>query len=1579
MTQPNPASTNLTSALEVARRDLLDLGLRNPLLNYRLLRARGLDITGEKSAEVFRILVREEKRMTFLPGEPAAANENTGEAHLAQPEDESEAALRYTDLRLQTTYTSEQLQSRLLTTYHAARTSMEEQGVNTLYLALGMLNWSDDDNGKSYRAPLILIPVELERANAKDRFHLKYTGEDLGENVSLVEKLKQDFGVKNFPSLGEADDLDTTAYFQELAQKVQGRAGWEVETDAISLGFFSFSKFLMYRDLDSATWPNAQGILDHDILQSLLGDVGFQHSASNYRDDVLLDDQLHDRPVAQVVDADSSQTIALLDVLDGCSMVIQGPPGTGKSQTIVNLIAAAVAVGKKVLFVSEKMAALDVVKRRLDKVRLGGACLELHSNRTNKKNIVEELKRTIHCERTAVPGFGTELELLSASRERLNAYCKAVNEAIGASGETPCSAYGKLLSAQGGLQSLETPALRLSGVEKWTSLDTVRRSHLVQELQDRLIKSGVPNRHAFWGSRLTIVMPTDRQEIRELALRASAIAVALENSSTNLAQTCAVPPPSNPTEASFLSESAKYLSNAPELSGVDIGLPEWLSHENELRQILEDGKKYWDLRRQYAQVLRPEAWARDVSDVRRIVAKWGGRWWRLLSGRWRHARQILTELCAGTAPPDQAAQLSLLDAIIAASAASSRITAAQNQMTPLFQSGWKGLDSNWDLLEQQACWVIDAHKRIQQGLLARWCVGAPTASISRDELSRRVQEFDGAWNAFIEALRIWKERLNIDESRFVEGPLASRSFSGLRSRWAAQSERIEELHALVAFNQIAADCEKEGLPAVAEIASVWESAGAALFFLYERARLSALLDVAFRERPPLASFDGDRHAQTVDRFQRLDLLQLDYNRALISARHAQSLPTGGASGEIAVLFREFEKKTRFLPIRTLMLRAGQAIQSIKPVFMMSPLSIANYLPPGALNFDLVIFDEASQVRPVDALGAIARGKQVVVVGDSQQLPPTSFFDSIVNSDEPEDEEGEVPTSGIESILGLFCARAAHQRMLRWHYRSRHESLITVSNHLFYDDRLVIFPSPARERKNLGLVYRRIENSPYERSGTRTNPQEARIVAGAVMEHARQQLRLPREQRDTLGVAAFSAAQMDAILKQVEILRRQDLSCEEFFSYPPHEPFFIKNLENVQGDERDVIFISIGYGRTSEGFLAMNFGPLNRNGGERRLNVLISRARKRCEVFTSLTADDIDTSRTPSSGVSALKTFLNYAQTGQMEVARQSAQGSDSDFEDQVLRQLKQLGHEVHTQVGCTGFFLDLAVVDPTQPGKYLLGIECDGARYHSARSARDRDRLRQVVLESLGWRIHRIWSTDWFHNPGQELKKVLLAIESAKTAKPEVQSATPVENVWPEKVDSIPSRQQSSSVSMYECAQVHLNPGNTDLHSMDRNQLANILADVVKVESPVHLMEATRRVLSAAGVQRLGNRIQEAFEEAVSKGLARKLFARRADFLWSLDMQLAPVRDRSALPAPSRKLELIAPEEIRRAILMAVMEAYGIIPEEVPNAVCKLLGFARVTDEMRAVLEPHRDALLREGYVKLNGLNLVSVAQPLVP
>ncbi len=1533
-------------------------------------------------AEVFQLLVTDEKKMTILAGggwDESLGRQSGSQVAFAESPDQ-----RPRDLFLRTEYTTTQMQTRLLATYHAARTSIEEQGVNTLYLALGMLSWYEDDQSdKIHRAPLILIPVELERSDARDRFHLSYSGEELVSNVSLAEKLKIEFGFKRFPELPDADDLNVEGYFQEVEQLITSKKRWTVERKVIALGFFSFAKLLMYRDLDPTTWKTADkksGLLDHEILQRLMGEAGFTPQSSNYDETRLLDDQLNGRLPVQIVDADSSQTLAILDAMDGRNMVIQGPPGTGKSQTIVNLIAAAIAEGKKVLFVAEKMAALDVVKRRLDAVGLGRPCLVMHGTgsgdktRSIKRKVIDDLKSTVQSASVTSPPNGKEAGELAVTREKLNAYCAAVNAPIGDTGETPCSAYGKFLEAQEQLNEGELPVLKIEAAN-WSLQETRQRQQLIAQLQDRLTRCGIPREHPFWGSKLDVLLPSDRDAV------AGALRTALENSrkleaaSVKLADACCVGIPAGRSEAQLLAASAEFVVKAPRLSGIDTERGSWLQKDADILTTIRAGQEYRALRREYAGKLTVDAWAHDVQGLSVTVGELGTRWWRFLSPRWRKAQAEFAGLCVGVARHTAATQLELLNAIARASNCQNLINSAGTLMRPLFGSNWQGLDSDWDSLENQANWTIEVHRGIQTGKLLGWCVAAAARSIDKAEVNRQAKEVQSAISKFDNAFDAWHQMLRMSE---VEGLTSVQTFADMKNLWSLQLSGIHQLQPLVGFNQVASEVEKAELGVVVNIAETWAHAPNELVPMFERARLSSVLERAFRERPALAAFDGADHQRTVHEFRRLDRLELEVNRALLATKCAQLIPMGGGSGAIGVLWREFEKKRKLLPIRQLMESAGQAVQSIKPVFMMSPLSIANFVPPVCLTFDLIIFDEASQVRPVDALGAVVRGKQVVVVGDSKQLPPTSFFDSLMTQEETDDEEGDQPaTADIESILGLFSARGAHQRMLRWHYRSRHESLIAVSNHLFYDDGLVVFPSPSLERKTVGLVYRRLQNAFYDRSRTRTNPGEAKAVATAAMEHAKAQIRLPKSQRDTLGVAAFSVAQMDAIRSQLELMRKSDPSCEEFFTYPPHEPFFVKNLENVQGDERDVIFISIGYGRTADGFLAMNFGPLNRDGGERRMNVLISRARKRCEVFTSLSADDIDLSRGAGGGVAALKTFLQYAQTGQIETSSPTGRAPDSDFEEQVLRRLTALGHTIQPQVGCAGFFLDLAVVDPTHPGRYLLGIECDGARYHSARSARDRDRLRQHVLEGLGWRIHRVWSTDWFRDPEGELRKVVREIELTQTGEPmQVQEATTVEPAEPVEVAPLDTlsqvRPNASRIppQQYEVARLEPFLGGRELHEIDPAVLARQFAKVVAVEGPLHWREASRRLLSGAGVQRMGNRIESAFLAAIRFGISRNLFFQRGEFLWNLGPQTLTVRDRGDLPAASRKLDLIAPEEIQKAIVAVIEDSFGVPAADIPVAVCRRFGFGQTTEDMRNVIEQHRDELLASGQLQVRGINL---------
>ncbi|MFO0911175.1 MAG: DUF3320 domain-containing protein [Isosphaeraceae bacterium] len=507
------------------------------------------------------------------------------------------------------------------------------------------------------------------------------------------------------------------------------------------------------------------------------------------------------------------------------------------------------------------------------------------------------------------------------------------------------------------------------------------------------------------------------------------------------------------------------------------------------------------------------------------------------------------------------------------------------------------------------------------------------------------------------------------------------------------------------------------------------------------------------------------------------------------------------------------------------------------------------------------------------------------------------------------------------------------------------------------------------------------------------------MAAAVMASARAQLQTPERERLTLGVAAFSTPQREAIVDRLEALRRDDPSCEPFFAEGAVEPFFVKNLENVQGDERDVIFISVGYGRNAEGRIALNFGPLNAEGGERRLNVLITRARLRCEVFTNLQPEDLDLERSPARGMRALRTFLAYARDGRIE-SRQRAVGGEEPptrvaLVEMMAEVLRQAGHEVDVAVGISGVQVDLAVRDPDMPGRYRLGITCDGPTYHSARSARDRDRLRRQVLEKLGWRLHRVWSADWFRDPGQERVRLLAAAEARPDAPP-VSGPPPTEPeppvaameqppAEPDLADSPPTEPElaaepepTSSLGAvpYAVAEIRVDLRGREFHEIPAPTMARWVADVVAVEGPVHLVEVSRRLLEGAGVKRSGSRIQAAIALAVEAAARLGHVERRGEFLWQPGQGEVPIRDRSALPGASRRAELVAPEEYEAAILRVVAVAFGLEPAGVASAAGHLLGFSRVSDDLRARIEETVSSLLASGRLERRGEHLVAANPP---
>ena len=528
---------------------------------------------------------------------------------------------------------------------------------------------------------------------------------------------------------------------------------------------------------------------------------------------------------------------------------------------------------------------------------------------------------------------------------------------------------------------------------------------------------------------------------------------------------------------------------------------------------------------------------------------------------------------------------------------------------------------------------------------------------------------------------------------------------------------------------------------------------------YYLATFDLLAREIIEEQPSLAQFSGSRQKTIQDQFcqydQQLKLLQ----QKKISWKTAQNkVPAGSRGGkvgsysELALLQHECGKKTRHIPIRQLIKRSGQALLQLKPCFMMGPMSAAQYLPPGEIVFDLIVMDEASQMKPEDALGVIARGKQVVIVGDPKQLPPTSFFDKTVNDEDDENTAIEDSESILDAALPMFLARR-----LRWHYRSQHESLIAFSNHSFYNSDLVVFPSPHSESADYGVKHTRVIRGKFV---AQCNIEEAQIIAEAVAQH------LIHRPNESIGVVAMNAKQREQIERAIESLSKEKSEVQDAIEQnrDTDEPLFVKNLENVQGDERDVIFISCTYGPLESGGRVMQrFGPINSSAGWRRLNVLFTRSKKRMHIFSSMGSEDILAPETSSRGVKAFKAFLAFAETGYLHQPQHTGRPADSDFEISVSNSLRNAGFETEPQVGVAGFYIDLAVIDPGKPGRYLMGIECDGATYHSAKSARDRDRLRQSVLERLGWRIHRIWSTDWFKNPQAEMLPLIRELNELKT------------------------------------------------------------------------------------------------------------------------------------------------------------------------------------------------------------------------
>ncbi len=868
-----------------------------------------------------------------------------------------------------------------------------------------------------------------------------------------------------------------------------------------------------------------------------------------------------------------------------------------------------------------------------------------------------------------------------------------------------------------------------------------------------------------------------------------------------------------------------------------------------------------------------------------------------------------------------------------------------------FGAAWDGRATDWGRLAAGLAWAGSVKSALGGPLSAEAAVRLTTMPVDQPALGLHLDK----WDRSIGDIAARFEAQRGDQVRTQLRGL----FEAVQALLLALTETVDDIGEWHSHVRAIAGLAEQGLDDATKFCLSKRVPAERVRDILERALCEAWADDVLKHDPRLTTFRAeDRDALARD-FRRLDrqLIQLAAREAIAACSQMRPLNFQGAAG---IILNEAERQRKHMPVRDLIARTGKVVQAIKPCFMMSPLSVSQFLPPDIV-FDVVVFDEASQVRPADAISSIYRGRQLVVAGDQKQLPPTSFFERMDDGDDDTYVEDE--PDQFESVLDKCKGSGVFTSLpLRWHYRSQHEHLIAYSNHGFYDGTLITFPGAVGDAPDLGVEVFHCEGV-YRRGGQRDNPQEAALVGERVVFHARTHPTL------SVGVVAFSEAQASAIDAVIERLADGHPELAVLRAEDRLNGLFVKNLETVQGDERDVIIFSMGYGKDEAGRFTMNFGPLSKPGGQRRLNVAITRARRKVEFVASVRASDFSPDLA-AEGARHLRRYLEYAERRNERMAVlaipvvEGGGDFESPFEAEVARTIRAWGYDVVPQVGCSDYRIDLGVRGPSAQARFVLGVECDGAMYHSSRAARDRDRLRQEVLERLGWRLHRIWGPSWYRHRAEQEQRLRKAIDDAITRGPGTKGVMrpPTSNEQP-KTHTVQWDPQARPdwATTYKLARLPEPPRRlpiTDLRA--REPLKRMIVAVIAEEGPIHRGSLLRRVKSAFDVERAGRRIQEALDTALGEVRAGDRRVRdRDDFLWLEGSQLRVRLPREGDPATDRSVEEVAPWELERAIARTVEDALRIGRDAVMTYVARLYGWDRNGRKIEVAFKSAVKSLLR--------------------
>ena len=1333
--------------LERWQRKLLDLSARNPLLNHKSTKTSlplicpvpGL--LEDRLAAGARISIQPLPKPTTQGQDEALHWQRTGEVIT---EEYAREALKKGQVLVD--LPEEELSRRAVDIYRKAQTALQEGGANTLYLAIGFLLWKHNSKDqRRFRAPLILLPVALDRKSVRSGIHMLAYDDEPRFNTTLLEMLRKDFQIDIRGLDGELptdhSGIHVSGVWNTVRKAVKDAPGFEVVEEVV-LGHFSFAKYLMWKDLVDRT----DALRKNAIVKHLL-----DTPRDPYPSDIAFVDStqvdLHFKPsdLLTPLPADSSQMAAIATADRGKDFIIIGPPGTGKSQTISNLIAHMLGKGKTVLFVSEKIAALEVVYRRLKSIGLGQFCLELHSNKARKADVLNQLGHAWKSRQSMQAGaWEKEAEQLRILRDRLNLVVDRLHMRR-RNGLTVHYAIGVKIRDED-LASRVVFSWKSADQHDEARLDAMRKT--VERLRIQAAAVG-----DVFDSPLQLVTQSDwspqwEEQVVKAAGRLSAAASMADRSCKALLDAIGiVVQDRSMARMDAIADLATVLAESYRRQAAYALEPDGPDRIEALEEAVQRLKAYAEAQAALSCAYEPMAWRKLDGDE--IIKRWQeaeDTWWpKSFFARRRVIKDMKAKGALGI--PDPIRDAPTLKRLRAEGEAIDRLDKLLSEF-----KDWQGHTTSPDVvlalqrLGQEARLVVarladDAPALVEIRSKIRTLMDdgndllAPEAPIGRaaQEFLTANRELKDACAAF-EAIAGGSVMAHftaaanaLDDIQETADTIAARH-AELRN-WCGWCRRRAEALDLELGPLV--DAIEKGRVPTEEIEATFDAAYCTWFS-----------GAVIGEDAVLRTFSTPEHVADIEKFRKIDSQFQELTAAYIAAKLAGDLPDADdvkKSSSWGILRREIQKKKQHKPVRQLIQEIPDVLTKLTPCLMMSPLSVAQYLPANQALFDVVIFDEASQITVWDAVGSLARGRQAIVVGDPKQMPPTNFF---ARTDD--DPDGEVDTEGdLESVLDELLGASIPQKTLSLHYRSRRESLIAFSNSHYYNNELVTFPAPIHPDYGVRLIR---ANGFYARGKGRHNEGEARAIVAEVLRRVTNEDKTVRKQ--SIGIVTFNSEQQSLIENLLDEARSKDPQIEWAFSTESMlEPVFVKNLETVQGDERDVILFSVTYGPDQGGHVTMNFGPLNRSGGERRLNVALTRARSEMLVFSTLSPDRIDLSRTQARAVADLKHFLEYAERGPSALGS-AAYGSignfESPFESAVARALRNKGWEVHTQVGVSTYRIDLGIVHPDEPGIYLAGIECDGAMYHSSTYARERDKIRQSVLEGLGWTLFRVWSMDWW-------------------------------------------------------------------------------------------------------------------------------------------------------------------------------------------------------------------------------------------